>query len=164
MASTTDLMSDVLTRNCEVLKMTLADFSQDEMLARPVPGANHAAWQLGHLLGSAAHMVNSVAPGIVPEPLVKLGEKYTGKTANVDDPAFYPDKTQLLEAFAQAYGAIAEWVKNLTPEDLARPTPGRMADFAPTVGHLAMMTTGHIMMHVGQMQVIRRKLGKPLLF
>jgi hypothetical protein len=39
-----------------------------------------------------------------------------------------------------------------------------MADFAPTVGHLVLMIASHIMMHVGQMQVIRRKLGKPLLF
>ena len=160
----TQTTSDFLSRNLEILKMTVADFSDEELLVRPVPGANHAAWQLGHLLGSAAHMVNSVAPGIVPDSLVTLGEKYTGKTASVDDPAFYPDKTQLLEAFAQAYGAIAEWMKSLTPDDLARPTPGRMADFAPTIGHLALMTAGHILMHVGQMQVIRRKLGKPLLF
>jgi hypothetical protein len=39
-----------------------------------------------------------------------------------------------------------------------------VADFAPTTGHLALMTASHIMMHVGQLQVIRRKLGKPLLF
>jgi hypothetical protein len=164
MSPTTELMSDFVTRNCDILKMTLADFTQDEMLARPVPGANHAAWQLGHMLGSAAHMMKSVAPGVIPESVAALGERYTGKTANVDDPAFYPEKGELLEAFGQAYGAIAEWIKTLKPEDLTRATPGRMAEFAPTVGHLALMTVSHVMMHVGQMQVIRRRLGKPLLF
>ncbi|MDB5322151.1 MAG: DinB superfamily protein [Phycisphaerales bacterium] len=159
-----ELMSDNITRNGEILKMTLSDFSQEDMLARPVPGANHAAWQLGHLIGSAAHMINAAAPGIVPEAAARIGEKCSGKTANVDDPAYFPDKTQLLEAFAQTHGAIAEWVKTLAPEQLARPTPGPMADFAPTVGHLILMTVSHIMMHVGQCQVIRRKLGKPLLF
>jgi hypothetical protein len=159
-----DLMSDYITRNGEILKMTLGDFAPAEMLARPVPGANHAAWQLGHLIGSCAHMLGAVAPGVIPEAVAKLGEKYNGKTANVDDPAFYPEKAQLLEAFSQAYGAVADWVKTLSSEDLSRPTPGRMADFAPTVGHLILMTVSHIMMHVGQMQVIRRKLGKPLLF
>jgi hypothetical protein len=39
-----------------------------------------------------------------------------------------------------------------------------MAAFAPTVGHLVTMTISHFMMHTGQFQVIRRKLGKPLLF
>ena len=160
----TDLMSDILARNADTLKMTLADFSDADMLARPVPGANHAAWQLGHLLASAAHMFNPISPGVVPDAVAKLGENFNGKTAHIDDPAHYPKKTELLEAFSQAFGAVAQWTKTLSPDDLARPTPGRMADFAPTVGHLAMMTTGHIMMHVGQMQVIRRKLGKPLLF
>jgi len=162
--SPTDLMSDNITRNGEILKMTLADFSQADLLARPVPGANHAAWQLGHLIGSAAHMLGAVAPGVIPQAAVKMGEPFNGKTANVDDPAFFPDKSQLLETFAQTHGAIADWVKTLTPADLARPTPAPMSDFAPTVGHLVLMTVSHIMMHVGQMQVIRRKLGKPLLF
>jgi hypothetical protein len=160
----TELMSDVLTRNGAVLKMTVADFTDAEMLARPVPGANHAAWQIGHLLGSAAHMLKEIAPGVVPASVAQLGEKYNGKTADVDDPAFFPTKAELLEAFSQAYDAIADWIKSLTPADLARPTPGRMADFAPTTGHLALMAASHVMMHVGQLQVIRRKLGKPLLF
>src|SRR4051794_31478991 len=162
--SPTELMSDVITRNADILKMPLADFSQAEMLARPVPGANHATWQIGHMIGSAAHSFAAIAPGLVPQSATGIGEKCTGKTASIDDPAHFPDKTQLLETFAQAYGAIANWVKTQTPEDLNRPTPGRMADFAPTVGHLALMIASHIMMHVGQMQVIRRKLGKPLLF
>jgi hypothetical protein len=159
-----ELMSDVLTRNSEILKMTLADFSQQDMFARPVPGANHATWQLGHLIGSAARMINTVTPGVVADAAARIGDNCSGKTAAVDDPAFFPDKTQLLEAFAQTHGAIADWVKTLTPDQLNRPTPGPMADFAPTVGHLILMTVSHIMMHVGQMQVIRRKLGKPLLF
>jgi hypothetical protein len=160
-----ELMSDVLVRNGEILKMTLADFSEQEMLARPVPGANHAAWQLGHLIGSAAYMLKEVAPaGVVPEAAAQLGAKYEGKTANIDDAAFFANKSELLEVFAQIHDAISTWVKTLTPNDLNRPTPARMADYAPTVGHVVLMIPGHIMMHVGQMQVIRRKLGKPLLF
>ena len=160
----TELMSDVITRNGEILKMTIDDFSQDEMLARPVPGANHATWQIGHMIGSASHMFAAIAPGLVPDAAARIGEKCTGKTASIDDPAHFPDKTQLLETFAQAHGAISNWVKTQTPETLNRPTPGPMANFAPTVGHLVLMSASHIMMHVGQMQVIRRKLGKPLLF
>jgi DinB superfamily len=160
----TELMADVLTRNANILKMTVADFSDEDLLTRPVPGANHATWQLGHLVASASHLVGAVAPDVVPAPLASFGEKFSGKTANVDDPAFFPKKAQLLEAFAQAYDAAAHWVSKLTPEDLNRPTPGRVAEFAPTAGHIALMLASHVMMHVGQMQVIRRRLGKPLLF
>src|SRR4051794_12687205 len=45
--TTTELMADVLAQNLEVVKSTLADFSDADMLVRPAPAANHAAWQLG---------------------------------------------------------------------------------------------------------------------
>jgi hypothetical protein len=160
----TELMADVLTRDGEILKMTVADFSEQDMLARPVPGANHAAWQLGHLVASANHLVGAADPNVIPAALAWFGEKFSGKTANIDDPTFFPQKAQLLEAFTQAYDAAASWVSKLTHDDLARPAAPRVAEYAPTVGHIALMLASHVMMHVGQMQVIRRKLGKPLLF
>jgi len=76
--SPTELMSDVINRNGEILKMTLADFSQDEMLTRPVPGANHATWQIGHMIGSASHMFAAIAPGLVPDAAARIGEKCNG--------------------------------------------------------------------------------------
>jgi len=39
-----------------------------------------------------------------------------------------------------------------------------MQRMIPTMGHLVQLLPSHFAMHVGQMQVIRRKLGKPLLF
>src|SRR5258706_2276812 len=95
-----DLMSDNITRNGEILKMTLADFSQADLLTRPAPGANHAAWQLGHLIGSAAHIIAAVAPGVGPQAAVKMRETCNGKTGSVDDPAFVPDKRQLMGTVA----------------------------------------------------------------
>ena len=37
-------------------------------------------------------------------------------------------------------------------------------DMAPTVGTVLLMIANHDMMHSGQFSVIRRKLGKPVLF
>jgi hypothetical protein len=159
-----ELLADTITRNAELLKMTLADFSDQDMLARPVPAANHAAWQMAHLVGSTAQLVGIVAPGVPPEGAVKWADKFGGKTAAVDDAAFFPSKSELLETRGHTSGAVAQWVSGLTQADLERPTPERMAGFAPTVGHLVTMTISHFMMHTGQFQVIRRKLGKPLLF
>lgn len=41
---------------------------------------------------------------------------------------------------------------------------GPVARLAPTVGALFMLTANHELMHSGQFSVVRRKLGKPVLF
>ena len=92
MSPTTELMSDFVTRNCDILKMTLADFTAEEMLARPVPGRTMRPGRSATCSGRP-RTNGAVVPGIIPESVVKLGERYTGKTANVDDPGFYPEKT-----------------------------------------------------------------------
>ena len=55
-----DLLADSYAKNLEMVKMTLADFSDAEMLVRPVPGANHANWQLGHLVVSEVHIIGAL--------------------------------------------------------------------------------------------------------
>jgi hypothetical protein len=55
-------------------------------------------------------------------------------------------------------------LSTLKPEDLDRPGAERFKEIAPTVGHVLSLIGSHLTMHVGQMQVIRRKLGKPILF
>jgi len=159
----TELMADVLNRNLEMVKMTVADFSDAEMLVRPVPSANHAAWQLGHLINSEAHMVNAIKPGSVPAP-AGYSDKFTKETAKIDDPKFFPKKAELLDALAKVRTASIAWVKTLTSADMDRPGPERMKDFAPTAGHVAAMLPVHATMHMGQFQVIRRKLGRPVMF
>ena len=39
-----------------------------------------------------------------------------------------------------------------------------MAQFAPTLGSLFLLVSNHALMHGGQFSVVRRKLGKPVLF
>ena len=43
-------------------------------------------------------------------------------------------------------------------------TPSPMPNFFPTVADVVGLGSMHIGMHVGQIQVLRRKLGKPILF
>lgn len=160
----TELLADLLNRNLDMLKMTLADFSDADMLVRPTPGANHAAWQVGHLVMAEGHLVNAAKAGTVPPPPPGYAEKFNKKTASVDDPAAFPKKAELLEQLGKARTATIEWVRSLKPADLDAPIPEPMNRFAPTVGHLAAALPSHVTMHVGQFQVIRRKLGKPVLF
>lgn len=159
-----ELMADGLTRNVGMLKATLADFSDADMLVRPTPAANHAAWQLGHMVTAENNMLRSVAPDAAPALPAGFAEKFTRETARSDDRAAFPTKAELLDLFDKTRAAATQWVKGLTPADLDKPTPERLQRFAPTWGHLAVMLPGHTTMHVGQFQVIRRALGKPVLF
>jgi DinB superfamily len=159
-----DLSADVLTRGFGMVKQTLAEFTDAEMLVRPCPGANHAAWQIGHLVTADTSMLKLMKPDIAHELPAGFAEKFNKSTASNDDPAFFPKKADLMNQFEKTRQSLIATVKTLTPADLAKPTPERMTNFAPTIGHLVQMAGGHLMMHLGQFQVIRRKLGKPILF
>ncbi|MDB5291772.1 MAG: hypothetical protein JWL69_3013 [Phycisphaerales bacterium] len=159
-----ELLTDMLLPNLEMMKMTIADFSEADMLVRPTPAANHAAWQLGHLAVAESHLVNMFQPGAVPEIPAAFMAKFTKETSKVNDPAAFPKKAELLDALTNARLATIAWAKGLSDADLAKPGPEKMKGFAPTIGHLIAMTPCHTMMHVGQFQVIRRALGKPVIF
>ncbi len=40
----------------------LGDLTDAELLVRPVPGANHIAWQLGHLIAAENMLIGEIAP------------------------------------------------------------------------------------------------------
>ncbi len=165
MSEVIDLLAASTARNLEMLKMTVSDFSDADLFVRPVPGANHAAWQIGHLMVAETNLVNATRPGALPAVPEAIASRFTKATASIDDPAkFAVTKQQLLEALAGVRANTVKWIKTLSPQELDQPTPERLRNFAPTLGQLILMLSGHVTMHIGQLQVIRRKLGKPVLF
>ena len=55
-------------------------------------------------------------------------------------------------------------VDKLSDTDFDTPTKGSMAKYAPTLGDLLVLTANHTLMHGGQFTVVRRALGKPVVF
>lgn len=159
-----EVTADLLKGNLEMFKGTIADFSDADMLVRPCPGANHPTWQIGHVINSEWSMLNMLKPGSAPELPAGFAEKFKKETAKNDDPNFFPTKAELLEIFSKVRAATIAWASSLSPADLQKPTPEKMKSWAPTTAHLVAMIPAHVMMHVGQFQVSRRKLGKPVLF
>jgi hypothetical protein len=158
-----ELMAELIKGNFGMLEMTLGDFSDADMMVRPVPGANHALWQLGHLAKEDAFF-GGLIPGVKVPALPAWAEKF-GKGSNTnDDPKGLPTKAELLKVMAGTKEAVVEGVRKLKPEDLNQPSPENIRSFAPTIGHVVGLIGSHWMMHMGQFQVIRRKLGKPVLF
>jgi len=158
-----ELGADLLQRNADMLKSTLADFSDADMFVRPVPKANHAAWQLGHVIASERGML-AACGAKMPELPAGWAERFSKETSAIDDPSRFASKADLLAMFDKVRAGTIAFAKSATPADLAKPGPESMRSFMPTVGHVLEMVPGHVLMHMGQCQVIRRKLGKPLLF
>ena len=141
------------------------DFSDADLLVRPVPGANHAAWQIGNVIGGDIYLVRAELPDAAyPELPAGFMEQHGSKGAGDDDPKKFLSKAEYLKLFDEVRSATVAALNKLTDADLDRPTSEKMRAWSPTLGHLFLMVSDHTLMHTGQFTVIRRKLGKPVLF
>ncbi len=157
-----DIIIDGLQRNTDILKNHLSDLSDADLLTRPCPGANHAKWQLGHLLVAETHIIGLLG-GQGAELPAHFKNAFTNDTAKSDDPAAFPSKAELLATLDTVRQATEAGIRNLKDEDLTKTGPN-FPPFAPTYGLLASLFASHAFMHIGQIQVLRRKLGRPVLF
>jgi DinB superfamily len=158
-----ELHADLLLRSGDMLKATLADFTDAELLQRPCPAANHPNWQIGHLIVAETFFLNAIG-GQAHELPAGFADRYGKQTAGIDDPNQFAKKDELISLFDRARKATAEFARTVKPEDLDKPGPERLRSFAPTVGHTILTAALHSNMHLGQLQVARRKLGKSVLF
>ncbi|HVS70291.1 MAG TPA: DinB family protein [Phycisphaerae bacterium] len=151
-----------LERSPGMLKMTVADMSDAELNERPVEGANTPNWQIGHLISAEASLFASIG---MPKFALPAGfeEAYARPKPGVT-PGKPFAKEQLVSLLEQVNAAAVAWARTLNDEQLAAPTAERMRAIAPTTADLINLITSHNAMHVGQIQVMRRKLGKPILF
>ena len=153
----------LLGRGRGMLRKHLADFSEADMLARVAPAANHAAYQLGHLLRTSWPTVAAFTPDAqATMPPKTDGDSKAPPTS--DDPSAFATRDQLLDGYDAMVDALIAGVGSAAEADFDKPSPEHFHNFAPTLGQLAMMVPFHTSMHVGQVQSIRRKLGKPVLF
>jgi uncharacterized damage-inducible protein DinB len=160
-----DAIKASLNSTQNILNMYLADLSDADFLVRPVPGANHIAWQLGHLIASESSFISKGPSGIAsPELPAGWAEQHGKKTAAQDPPKGFATKAVYLDLFTKIRGATLAALQKASDADLDKPTLGDMAKFAPTLGDMFLLIANHTMMHAGQFTVVRRKLGKPVLF
>ena len=146
-----------------VVRMYVEDLDDGDLLVRSVPGTNHIAWQLGHLI-SSTHMMAGALGHAVPALPAGFVEKHTKATAAADDPAAFASKATYLELAEQAKAVALAAVEATPVEALDSPGPEPMRDYAPTVASVLMLLGTHWLMHAGQFVPIRRKIGKPALF
>jgi hypothetical protein len=142
----------------------LSDLTDSELLVRPVPGANHTAWQLGHLLVSEHDMVETAFPGSMPRLPAGFAEKYTPETSKLDSPGAFHPKSVYMNVYEEQRAGTLKALDKLTDADLDKPAPEKFREYLKSIGDLFSMQGSHWLMHAGQWAVTRRKLGrKPIM-
>jgi hypothetical protein len=147
-----------------VLNTYLDDLADEDLRTRPVPGQNHIAWQLGHLIASERFMVEAIRPGLspaLPEGFVDAHGRDEASTCS-DDPARFLKKDEYRALMKAQRNATKAALENMTEGDLDAPSPERYRNRMPTIGAVMLLIGTHVLMHVGQFVSVRRKLGKPI--
>lgn len=159
-----DLIRSHLNRARYLTKMLLADLTDQDLFVRPCPGANHIAWQLGHLASSEYRMIGTAFPGKMPALPAGFADKHGKQNAASDDPAAFASKEEYLRVLDEQRQGTLAILDAIVPAQLDEPAPEPLRQFVPTKGELLGMAAMHEMMHVGQFSATRRKLGKPHVF
>jgi hypothetical protein len=159
-----DAIKTALASTQQILQAYLSDLSDADLLVRPVPQANHIAWQLGHMISAENQMVNMAVPGASPALPAGFADQHNKAAAAKEPATGFRTKEEYLGLFQKTRAATQVALAKLSDADLDKPTPGDMAKFAPTIGAFFLLQANHTLMHAGQFTVVRRKLGKPVVF
>jgi hypothetical protein len=155
------VLQQVMDFNDFVVTKYLGDLSDADLLVRTSPGANHIAWQLGHLISAEKGIVTGQLPGAAYPELPAGFDEQHNKDATAKDTGF-PTKAQYLDLYANVRAATRAAFSKLSDADLDKPSTGRMAAMFPKLGTVLTLAANHPLMHSGQFAAVRRKLGKPV--
>ncbi len=159
-----EVLSQSLTTADGISGAYLQDLTDGELLVRPLPDANHIAWQLGHLIATEHSMLERAFPGCMPGLPDDFSERHAGETAREDAAEAFLSKQAYLDLFQQQRAATRALLEGLTAADLDAAAPEELRGLCKTVADVFAMQAAHWLMHAGQWAVIRRKLGRPPLF
>jgi hypothetical protein len=147
-----------------MLQMFIGDFSEADMTVRPAPGANCAAWQIGHLIASEVEILKAEVPAYKPVELPPgFIAAHDTDAAKADPPRAFFGRQQYIDLFKKVRAATLALTGELPDEALDQPTSANWRPLTPKIGNLLNFMAVHDLMHFGQLTVIRRKLGKPVL-
>jgi hypothetical protein len=147
-----------------VANSMLGDLSEEELMLRPAPEANHVAWQLGHLITSECRLVAAAAPGrefALPEG---FAERHATAAAQSDNPADFFTKDEYLTLGRQVRENTLAALSEFSDADADRPVAGKLPPFVKRAGDAFAVIGPHWSAHAGQWAVLRRKLSRPRMF
>lgn len=146
-----------------IVNAYLADLTPKEMMARTCPGANHIAWQVGHLIQSERYLVDKVAPGRMDSLPEGFDTRHKKDAAAIDDAGKFLSKDEYLRVAKQVREQTLRVLDSMQPADFDKPVSG-VPPFCKTAGDVMLFLGSHWLMHAGQWSSTRRSIGKPPLF
>lgn len=161
--NTKDVLRRIIESGHFLTHSYVQDLNDEDLLVRSVPGTNHIAWQLGHMIAGSAKMLAAIGQ---PAPALPDGfaAAHDRDKTTIDDPSKFAKKAEYLALMEQIKAASLATVDAVPDNDLDKPGPEFMRQYAPTVGAVLFILGSHWTMHAGQFIPIRRKLGKAPLF
>ncbi len=157
-----DAIRQSRTSSNHVFQMLLEDLGDADLLVRPVPGANHIAWQVGHVIASEHRMLSRLFPDLAPALPGEFADRHSAAAAREN--SGFPTKAEYLALQRRVREATLAALDRCPEADLDKPNSGPTAPIAPTLGAVFMLMANHAVLHAGQFSVVRRKLGKPTRF
>lgn len=154
---------DVYLHQAEIIhrrvRLNLEGFSHEESLMQPKPGGHSANWVLGHLIEIYERM--SLWLGQERVLPVEALERYRQGSDPREEPSGRLDLAELLKAWDEVNGRIADGLRGLEAEALDRQDRYFNRNPEPTTLRRYLdMTLFHQAYHSGQLGLLRRLVGK----
>jgi uncharacterized damage-inducible protein DinB len=153
-----DVIAHALTCTHLMVNRFTADLQPAEYLHRPTPTANCAAWTIGHLALSDRHCLKQLGAELPPLP--EGFDKRFSRDEGCPQAGDFGDVAQIMPVFNEHRTRLIEAVKHAPPEQFDKPLEKPRPMFK-TLGEFITFMAAHTAMHVGQITIIRRSLGRP---
>lgn len=109
-------------------------------------------------------MMEMVKPGSMPALPAGFADRHSKATSRIDSASAFLSKGEYLDLYQQQRQGTLSLLRGQSDADLDRPAPEKFQAYCKSRGDLFSLQGSHVMMHVGQWAVVRRKLGRPPLF
>ena len=109
-----------------------------------------------------AFLLESVCPGKSFTLPAGFAEKHAKENNGSDDASQFCTKSEYLDLIRKMQASLKSALADVSESQLDEPAPERFRSFFPTVGNMYLLIANHLLMHAGQIAVVRRQLGKPV--
>jgi hypothetical protein len=155
-----DLLASGYRMALQLLHRMVDDLTDAEFSHQPVPGANSAAWIVGHLGVVARRSADRLGATGLPVLTEEFIDRFSATRKPAGEQIELGTKADLLALFDLSVAKLIEAVRVLPAEALTHPPAGG-PPLATNYGEAVLFGALHVAVHTGQLSTIRRGLGKP---
>jgi hypothetical protein len=158
--TTFDLIASGYRMGCQLVHNLCADLTPEEFQHQPMPGANSAAWIVGHLALTAKRTAERLGATGMPQVSDDFVARFKATRQQAGNQSQLGSKEELLALLDVSIEKLMESIKGLSPEALTGPAPPTAPPFVKSYSDMMLFGAMHITVHCGQLSTIRRSLGR----